>query len=274
MWRLTTEEIALLLSFTGHPELGQVFLASESEALLSQTQIQERLISATHSLLAAQHAAVSADGRILLGSDLAVIAGALTHVPYSMRLTRSYRNVEINLTYHFAEQQIIAHWLEQGVVHCFEFIKDRLSVADAATEFLMSEVSVSDEGRSFSIEDAAFDGILMPANNREPEQQFGIAQASGSTTRMFASDTVAPRFRGSVLLVQYPSDSPPVANAGFLLLAGKTRLWLIEPNPSQKQVVLTTIGALLLREKIQTLLHTATVLEASQGVQGNAQLAT
>ncbi|MCB9120423.1 MAG: hypothetical protein M9936_02490 [Caldilinea sp.] len=260
MWRLTTEEIALLLSLTGRPELAQSFLLEEIDSSLTQIQVRERLMSATHSLLASQHAAVTSDGRILLEADMAVIADVLVHVPYSLRLTRTYHNAEFNQTYHWGERQIIAHWLEQGVVHCFEFVDDLPAVAKVATEFFVDGASTSDGEASLLLDDAVFQQIMTLTDNQDLQRQLnGVSFSDSGAAEMFAVDVIRPKFRGSVLLVRYPTDNPPIANDGFLLLAGENRLWLIEPNQDQHQVALTSIGASTLEMKIQAVLHKISV---------------
>lgn len=45
---------------------------------------------------------------------------------------------------HWGERQIIAHWLEQGVVHCFEFVDDLPAVAKVATRVFVDGASTSD----------------------------------------------------------------------------------------------------------------------------------
>lgn len=228
-WRLTVEEIALLLSLRKQPEMAQEVLRAQLGPLTKEN-VEGRLYAAGHTLIARGEMAVAADGSIHVGEDMALLADILIDVPHSLRYTRTYRNAELLLTYHFYQGAVYEHRLSQGVVHEIELVAGSEAVAAGGVQF-------------FGLTDAPippFAPVEMGAEvwgELSAQQEYpalvskvrGLGSLNGFADSL-AADLLAADYRGTVLWVDYTADKQPVSDHGFLLLHTAQRTWLIEPR--------------------------------------------
>lgn len=225
-WRLTVEEVSLLLSLLGQPGMGRDLLVAQLGPGMTADDARSRLLAGGHSLIAEGHAAVTADGRILLSRDLADIGKVLIDAPWSLRFTRSYQNAEFLLTYHFAGGQIYQHELEQGVVHCIETVEPG-RIADEAMRFY--ELGQAETAFAAArLPGPLFNELMQKSDAAEIAAALRATGVSDDFAAALAQDLARAEYRGSMLIVHYRDDRSPVSDAGYLVLRSKSRSWLVD----------------------------------------------
>ena len=257
-WRLTVEEMALLLSLRKQPELAQELLRAQLGPLTKEN-VEGRLYAAGHTLMARGELAVAADGSIHVGEDLDLLANILLDAAHSLRYTRSYRNAELLLTYHFYQDAIYEHQIEQGVVHEIKRVADVEAVAAGGVTFFgLTEAS---PGAFAPVEIAADVWSELSAPQEYP-QLVAKARALGTlngSAEWLARDLMAANYRGAALWIAYTEDKQPVSDHGFLLLNAPQRTWLVEPRQTEAGAVvrLQLCNAPLFTAKVQELCQIA-----------------
>lgn len=265
-WRLTVEEIAFLISMRNQPAIAQGTMRVQLGPLTKEN-IEGRLYAAGHSLIARGELAVAADGSIHVGEDMALLTDILLDSPHSLRFTRTYRNAELLLTYHFYRGAIYEHRLVQGVVHEIEAVANSAAVAVGGVAFFgLDEASIAAQAEttaSCEIDAAVWNELSV--QNEYPQL---IAKVRALTVlngagEWLAQDLLSANYRGTVLWVSYTEDKQPISDHGFLVLNAPQRTWLVEP----KQAVTGDATA----EIVQVQLCNADILKAK--VQELCQLA-
>lgn len=222
---LSTEELALALSLVGKPAIGRSLMTSQL-GQIGDDEAQARLKAAGHSLMARGWLAVGIE-KPILNPALAGVMAVITNPDFSILYSRANPEAEFTLAYHFGDQTILEHRLEQGVVHHIAEVSDTATVIKGGLAFFGLP-----QAQSFSCMpiQLPYDVLKELKDVDDPVavdrrlQQAGVAYEARS---LLPEDIAHPRYRGSTLRVQYDAQGAPFSEAGFLLLHGPERLWLI-----------------------------------------------
>lgn len=223
---LSVEEVALAVSMAGQPEVAHGLMMAQL-GTMPQEEVRARLRAAGHSLLARGWLAMDAQGEMHLADPLTRIARVLSRADFSIRYSRSHRNAELALTFHFGEEGIFAHRLEQGVVHHIVEVQDTDAVIQGGLEFYevanVHPFNVSSVEVPQDVLDAAKDeGHAGPVLKK-----LKAAGVPEETRTLLAEDLVGVQYRGAILRVEYGEDNTPRSDRGLLVLRGPERLWLM-----------------------------------------------
>ena len=265
-WRLTVEEIALLMSLHGQKEAAKELLQYQLGPV-GKENVQGRLYAAGHSLIAGGELAVAADGSIHVGEDMALLTDILLDSPHSLRFTRTYRNAELLLTYHFYRGVIYEHRLVQGVVHEIEAVADSTAVAAGGVAFfaLNDGPVAASAGTAVpcEIDAAAWNELSIETEYPQLVAKVRALTPLNGAGELLAQDLLSANYRGTVLWISYTEDKQPISDHGFLVLNAPQRTWLVEPkqavtgDATAEIVQLRLCNAEIFKAKVQELCQLA-----------------
>lgn len=222
---LSTEELALLLSIIGRPEAGQTLMAAQL-GKTTEAEARARLLAASHSLMARGLLALGPEGPIL-ESPLAHTIECLSQPNFSIRYSRSTQEAELALIYHFRQNAILEHRLEQGVAHHLAEVPGASAVIQGGLLFFGLPQAQPFTAALIRI---PYQTLIDLKDEEDPavvEESLRKAGVAEEARPLLAEDLAHPRYRGSALQVRYDPQGKPYSEKGFLLLHGPQRLWLI-----------------------------------------------
>ncbi len=252
---LSVEELALAMSMVDRPEVAHDLMVAQLGAM-KQEEARTRLLTAGHSLMARGWLTMDVQGTMHLADPLARVARVLSRADFSIRYSRSHRNVDLSLSFHFGEDGIFAHRMEQGVVHHIIEVQDADAVIQGGLAFFeMTEVHPF-TCPSAEILNSLLDKIKDEKNTSSILQHLQEAGVPEETRTLLAEDLRGVQYRGSILRVEYGEDNIPRSDRGLLVLRGPERLWLLRPLigegepsvtllPGTEQVFRRQVAALL-----------------------------
>lgn len=222
---LSVEELALAFSALGRPQMAHDVMVAQL-GNMSADEAHARLKTAGHSLLARGWLTLDAEARVHLASNLERAVAALVHPVFSLRYHRSQPRGEWSAAFHFLNGAIIAHRVEQGVLHHLVELHDPAAVIQQGVEFFelaQAPVFVAPLNRLSG-------DTLTGLKDLDPavlEQQLQAQPSLSNVVRQWLSeDLLNSRYRGSALRVVYDADHTPTSERGVLLLGGPQRVWL------------------------------------------------
>lgn len=226
--RLSVEELALIFSLLHKPETGADLLKAQLGSHLTSRQVQERLVAASHTLIAQGYAAVDLNGSIHLTDEILYVGHLLIRPDYSVRLMRSHKVGEFVLTYHIKDHRIFEHQIDQGVVHGITEIPENEVIARRVTSFF--GISVSDE-----LAETKFRvhlDVLKSIGTPEARDIASLVQDDGqaNSVREFRRDAIDPEYKGSMLRIEYDENNTPTSDEGILVLKGSHACWVLSPS--------------------------------------------
>lgn len=222
---LSVEELALAFSALGQPQMAHDVMVAQL-GNMSADEAHARLKTAGHSLLARGWLTLDAEARLHLASNLERAVAALVHPVFSLRYHRSQPRGEWSAAFHFLNGAIIAHRVEQGVLHHLVELHDPAAVIQQGVEFFdLAQAPV------FAAPSNRLSGDILVALKEMDaatlERQLQSQPSLSNVARQWLSeDLLSTRFRGSALRVVYTADHAPTSERGLLLLAGPQRVWL------------------------------------------------
>ncbi|MBN1923016.1 MAG: hypothetical protein JW892_17340 [Anaerolineae bacterium] len=237
---LSVEELALAFSALGQPQMAHDIMVAQL-GTMSAEEAHVRLKTAGHSLLARGWLTIAADAGLHLASELERVVAALVHPEFSLRYHRSQPGGEWSAAFHFLNGAIIAHRVEQGVLHHLVEAKDPTVVIQHGVEFFelaQAPVFVAPTNR--------LSGDILTAlkdmNAAALEQQLQAQPSLSNVARQWLSeDLLNSRFRGSALRVAYAADHTPTSEMGLLLLGGPQRVWLFRLDGSDSDATVDVV---------------------------------
>jgi hypothetical protein len=225
---VSIEELAMIMNVAGYPDKAYHLMVSQLGDM-SKEEARIRLMTAGHSLLARKYLSIDTNGNTTLMDPVARIAWILSGADLSIRYSRSYRNADFALAFHFGEDQIYAHRVEQGVVHHIAKVDSKDSVIQGGVDFFgFAEI------QSFTCPPAKISQQLLEEVKDDPspvviERRLASAGVPDETRSLLVEDLSHTQYRGSIMQVQYGEDNVPQADEGLLVLSGPERLWLLRP---------------------------------------------
>ena len=255
---LSVEEVALAMSLVGQPEVAHNLMMAQLGEM-KQEEARARLLTAGHSLMARGWLTMDAQGAMHLADAMARVTRVLSHADFSIRYSRSHRNADLSLSFHFEEDGIFAHRVEQGVVHHITEVQD----ADAVTQGVLAFFEMA-QVRPFTCPLTEIpDGLLDDIKNEEDVssilRQLEEAGVPEETRTLLAKDLSGAQYRGSILRVEYGEDNVPRSDRGLLVLRGSDRLWLLRPLIGEGEPSVTLLAGTeqVFRQEVATLLATS-----------------
>lgn len=241
-FRFSVEELTYLLAMSGFRDEGRALLAGTFDEELNDDQLEQRMLTAAHSLMAREMMAVGGDGTINLEENTADLAKVLVAADYSFRFSKAVSDGEmageLAFSIHHAQNQWVEHTIEQGVVHQLSVFDDTERVVGDALSFL--------EPPRAAGQFAPFDApgaLLEVLTNPDPAISHRLRQAGvpADLIPLLAVDASEAQYQGSIMLVEYDENKSPVSNHGALLLQGPERLWLLRPTVRGDETTFTIL---------------------------------
>lgn len=237
MVRLSVEELALILIQHGQVVSGQGVMQATLGDIGSE-EMRFRLLSAGHSLIARELMRMEKDGRFTFSDPVKQIVRPLTKADFSIRYSKSVENGEENLSYHFAKGSVFEHSLEQGIIHIISEVKEEV-VVKAGWIFFNGEQTAQFQSSLVEVDNALFEQIMANPDQEEVSRRLVEAGVTKSEANLIAEDMQNSKYRGSALRVEYDKDNLPTSNRGILTLRGPNRMWLVRPQLTNGNGIVT-----------------------------------
>jgi hypothetical protein len=179
--------------------------------------------------MARGYLSMDTEGNVHLTEPIARIARILTRADHTLRYSRSYRNADLLLAFHFDEQDTFAHRLEQGVIHHITQVSGQEAALQGGLDFFNLA-----EARPFTCPAAVISQELLDQIKDDPayvviQRRLTHAGVPTETCDPLTEDLSNTRYRGSILRVEYDENNAPTSDRGLLVLRGPERLWLGHP---------------------------------------------
>jgi len=237
---LSVEEVTLAMSMVSQPEIAHGLMVAQLGEI-QQEESRARLLAAGHSLMARGWLTMDTRGTMHLTDLLARIARVLSRADFSIRYSRSHRNADFSLSFHFGEGSIFVHRIEQGVVHHITEVQDIDAVIQGGLAFFERA-----QERLFTCPSAKISKDLLDKIKDEEDASFILkrleeAGVSEETRTLLAEDLDGVQYRGSILRVEYGEDNVPRSDHGLLVLRGPDRLWLLRPRLEEGETFVTIL---------------------------------
>ncbi len=238
--RLSVEELAFILTEIGQAEAARHWLISHLGSDLTQEQVYARMAAAGHSLIARNLLHVTMDATLLLAEPVAQIAAAVAMAEFSICYTRTYRDADFALTYHFQGGSIFEHQVDQGLVQQFTQL-DAAEVIDGGIDFLdLPPMTIVDQ-LSAELPKHVLDNVKDQGETAAVARELHRAGLPAAMTNLLAEDLSRPVYRGTILRVEYDQQRSPYSERGLLVLRGPERLWLLRPFLRESQPYVTIL---------------------------------
>ena len=232
LFSLGVEELAMALGLINRADLGRELLLSLYDTL-NEEQIDARLSSASHSLMARGLVAISRTGTPLLESRLEQALFPLAQFDYILQVSIVKEGAQTSSTMHIQrDKSFTSHSVQGGVVHVLEF-----GPYEMLTEYLQDVYdSIGGQGDfPVTTEWKITSGVLGKAINLGKKQQeinsllkeYGLPE---SDAKSLAKDIANQKMRGTILQVKVDHSQPMdnITNAPkkmLLLLQGDKHSW-------------------------------------------------
>ncbi|GAA4722645.1 hypothetical protein [Brevibacillus fulvus] len=230
-YSLSLEELVLCLHLLGHTEAGAALMQT-IVGELPEKELETRLLVAGHSLMARDWLELIVDeqgARHQLTAELAEVVEILAKADFSIGLQQFDQGQEKKLVFHVKADKFVEHDSSLGVVQKV-FVHDRYQsmVEQAVAAFQLqgyAETSLPETGLPSDFLDN-----LAAFRTMEAERIQTMLEVSGvpaALAQLLAEDLQRPRRVINVMRIDYDEQQGPVSDAGFFMLAGNTRLWIV-----------------------------------------------
>ena len=251
---LTTEELSLAFSLLGQPEAGRSLMVTQLGEM-SEAEARARLMAAGHSLIARGGMALGPEGPVL-NEDLARAVGLLLRADFSIRYSRATSDAEFNLAYHFGQNLILEHRLEQGIAHRLNEIPDAATVIKSGLVFFGVPQAEPFQSPAIAIPYSLLNEVKNLGDPAQIDRRLQETGVDGGVRPLLAEDLAHPQYRGSVLRVQSDARGNLFSEEGFLLLHGPRRLWLITlSGPERTTATLMPATVQAFHQETAALIH-------------------
>jgi len=241
--QLSVEEVAFTLAQAGRPDLARGVLRGYTDADLSAENVVQRMLAASHSLLARQLLRVDEQARPVLGGDLEWMSQVFAATPFSLRYTMASSETAATLNYHAVNGSFVEHAIQQGVVHILHEHEVLEAAIKGGLDFFGIAGYQSPFAGEFELPQAFLDQVQQEGDQGLGHNLLNTAIVDESFRRAFAEDFAQPAYRGSVLRIEYGAGGEPVSDHGLLLLRGAERLWFLKPFRRDEESMVTLLPA-------------------------------
>jgi hypothetical protein len=234
LFSLGLEELAMALGLINRPDLGRQLILSIYEGI-GEEEIDHRLTSASHSLLARGLVAISEKGSPILENDLEKALFPLARFDYIVQLSRIREGKQISATIHVQKGKLFtSHSIQAGVVHVLELGQYK-DLPDYLCDIFSAGAEEDKKSMEFEwmISSGVLGETLRGANDRSIVEVIKNAGVPLSDAKDLAADLAQQTERGTILRVQAGSEldvqTIPLAEKKMLmLLSGEKRNWLFK----------------------------------------------
>jgi len=224
---LSVDEIALVMSTAGCPDSAHDLLVAQLQ-IAADFDARQRLESAAGALLARNLLIRTTQGKLVLSETLREVAGVMCSADYGIRCQHVDSRGEALMTIHSWNEQFYVHTIRDKFVHCLRRLEDRLALVNAALDFL-NLVPYTGTSTSFSIPEQVLEVPMLVRDIAAIVDPGSDPRAMEDATS-FIADLSSPASKGSILRVDYVKGEENTAEAGFLLLGGTERHWLLQTS--------------------------------------------
>lgn len=225
---LSVEEIAVALGAEGNEQAASSILLTQF-GKLSKNEMEGRLYSAIHALMADGRLSSAGDGSVHNSPELKEVAEILSRVDYTVRYQRRDDKTESFLAYHFLGKKVFEHRPKQKVIHHIKEVTQNAVIIGGINFLNIQSISTFD----FPVCSLPVDALKMLQPNEKTEIVLDYLEAHEfpSNLRMdLIRDITTPKFRASILRIGYDEKNAPYSQQGFLLLQGPKRNWIFAPE--------------------------------------------
>lgn len=247
---LSADETALVFSLINQAEMGKSILQS-TYGKISSSAVEEKLTTASHSLLARGFASITQKGTVSLQNNIESAFYPLVKFYNILQVTINSNQEdgpEIINIYLGRQKNFTALRTRMGVVyeftygnldHLAQLVNDWLGLPQNNDQY--EELSKSDLKISMLVF-AKLDS-MSSLQSAEKLQKIGFSKRLADA---LLKDVQSPHKRGSVMLTEMTSENYQTKNideggAGFLYLAGKVSCWLLTFTEANDNTVLRVI---------------------------------
>lgn len=246
--RLSVDEVAAGLAQAGFSEPARVLLQGYLDQPLSDEAAQQRLIAASHGLLARQ--LFLPDGEaVSLAPEFAEAMHALGVAPRILRLSLLFADAEIVETILPVAGRFIDHTALYELVHEFRWISD----AQALTAWIENFFAVQDitafDAPPVSMPVEVAQPILAGRSAEEVAERLRAAGAPESTVKLVAEDLRDGVTIGTAAVVEDLQAEPSIE---CMVLRSHARMWLLT-REAPDRATLAPGNPAALREQFQVL---------------------
>lgn len=227
--RVSLEELAVLLSLTGHPAIAKnILVASLGE--MNPDEEKGRLLAANHTLMAKDILTIQ-DAQPVLDAQVVRLVSVLSKQNFLLRLSSGEGISERILTYYFQDDLVVEHQVHFGVVHLFEEVENAGVISVRAGSFLSLDSVAPFSVTEFSVAQHEMDQVRIEALQSTSAaitrlQKLGV---SDHASKLLVEDISSSKLRGALVRVDFTNDGLPRSSRGSLVLKGVSgRAWLMD----------------------------------------------
>jgi len=233
-FRLSIDEVALVLAHTGSPELARQLLFAGEDRPNADIG-QGRLVAAGHSLLARDLADVDPAGVLEFDPQLLGLVAPLAGCDFSIRVTTMSAQGEKTVTYHFLSTGIVEHRVERELVHELKKHADAGSVTGQLSELFGASDIASFEAPESVVPPDILDRVRAESDEAAARAILAEAGVREPTRDIFLRDFRGAELTGTVLRVDYGQAQEPRSDFGLVTFRGPEHLWLIRAEPAANE---------------------------------------
>lgn len=245
---LSNEEMALIYSLINLPQVGKTILV-DAYGNLSKEQLEEKMTTASHSLLARGAVNFSDKGTVQLNTDLEKVFYPL--VQYKNMIQVLLNNGEDGLSiidnYISKKSTFTSNEVDLGVVHHFfhgpiaelvNFLKSRIKLPSGIPNEL--EQAILSTRPQIKLTD--YSELEDKKSARLISEALRAKGFSAVLSNALSQDILAPIFRGSISVINISSDKPhprvvEETGEGFIWLVGKISSWILQYQQGNEKAV-------------------------------------
>lgn len=255
IYKLGLEEVAMAIGNSGSNEFAALFLANYL-GKLDPAEYNGRLVAGSHSLMAKELLWLE-QGKPIQAEELSKLVRFIYQHDFLIRCNISEMGLEQLMNFYSKKGKLVQHEIRNAVVHHLSFIKEKAHVSENLIKFFNWGKQTDFEVEPFTINDEVFNRAV-DLSKRDPdavETYLAEAGVNKSAAKLFGSDLVNQTFRGAVVKV-VEGEENQTQGEGFLLLKGKSRLWMIEMKMEGEEMlnIAKACSKVLFEEEILNLL--------------------
>jgi hypothetical protein len=241
---LAVEELALALGLINRPDLGRTILSSAYDKLTEQ-QANERLTTASHTLLTKGLCSLSKEGQPLLDKMFEEALFPLARFDYLLQVSTIQKDIQRSMVINIIKNRAFtSHFIQKGIIHTLAYGKFE-QLADYLLHFL------GDLDKDASKSPKLLIKIRMGTLGRAAEKK----QTEGQVTtllledgwpetqaKMLAEDLLHQTSHSTIMRINVTSETKPEtikdsSKPTLLILKGAVRGWVFEFSSPDDQVV-------------------------------------
>lgn len=249
---LSNEEVALVYSLINLPQVGKTLLV-DAYGDLSKDQLEEKMITASHSLLARGAVHFSDRGTVHLDSSLEEVFYPLAQYKNMLQILLNNGEAGLSVIDNYISKRntftsnevdigVIHHIFHGPVMELSTFLQSRMKLPAVISNeleqaFLNPQpgIKLTDYSELEDKKSARLIVETLRAKGFNSEISIALSQ-----------DILAPVFRGSISVINISSDKPhprvlQETGEGFIWLVGKISSWILHYRHGDEKAVATVL---------------------------------